>query len=128
LIISLKDLLTSVKNIYCLGYGVERAGSRDVVRVERVSYFYRDKKIYEFDHCLSYREEVAKDILYNELEFGYDKFLSSGFNTLDEFNTKHEYITPIKTNKAKLTVKSSLITSGYSIEDSSEAAIRSHGN
>jgi hypothetical protein len=118
LVISPKDLLTSVKNIYCLGYGVERAGSRDVVRVERVSYFYRDKKIYEFDHCLTYREEVAKEILYNELEFGYDKFLSSGFNTLDEFNTKHEYITPIKTNKAKLPVKSSLITSGYSIEDS----------
>jgi hypothetical protein len=60
---------------------------------------------------------VAKDLLYNEVEIGYNKFLSEGYNTLDEFNTYHQYLTAIRTNKLKLTEKSELITSGYTIED-----------
>jgi hypothetical protein len=64
-----------------------------------------------------WRKEVAKDMLYNEMEFGYEKFQDSGYNTLDEFNTKHEKVTPIKTNKLKFLAKSTLIASGYSIED-----------
>jgi hypothetical protein len=116
--ISLSDLLTSKKNIHCLGYSVERAGAFDHVRVERVNYFYQNREMLVIDHALEYREEVAKDMLYNELEFGYDRFQDSGYNTLDEFNTRHEHVTPVKTNKLKLSAKSSLIASGYSIEDS----------
>jgi hypothetical protein len=118
LIISLKDSLESAKDIYCLGYGIERTGAVDAVRVERVNYFYQNREMLVLDHALEYREEVAKDMLYNEIEVGYDKYLDSGFNTLDEFNTRHEYVTPIKTNKLKFTAKSALIASGYSIEDS----------
>jgi hypothetical protein len=117
LTIALKELLSSVKAIFCIGYGFEKKGNQEYVVVERVNYFYRNVEILTIDEVAAYREEAAKDLLYNEIEIGYNKFLEEGYNTLDEFNTRHEYVTPIKTNKLKLTAKSDLITSGYAIED-----------
>lgn len=116
--IALKDVLGSLKSIFCLGYSIERKTGKDVVRIERANYFYRNKQIIVIEECAEYREEVAKDMIYNTIDIGYEKYQDSGFNTLDEFNTKHEYLTPIKTNKLPLSIKSNLIASGYSIEDS----------
>jgi hypothetical protein len=116
--ISTKDLMESVKAIFCLGMGHEPIGTIDIIRVERVNYFYQNKQIIVIEECYDYFEEVAKDIIYNEFEFGYEKFQSDGFNTLDEFNTVRNDVGPIKTNKLKLSQKSKLITSGYSIEQS----------
>lgn len=105
---------------YCLGYGFEWSGNSEFLRIERVNRFYRPQKIIQIDETEkgTYFEEVAKELQYNELEFGFDKFKAEGANTLDEFNTRKEMLTPIKTNKVKLIVKSPLILSGYSIEDS----------
>ncbi len=118
--ISLRDALSSAKDIFCLGYGFEQVGNVEVVRVERPEYFYQNREIIVIEELVkdSYRKEVAKDLLYNEIDIGFDKFQDSGFNTLDEFNTRHEYVTPIKTNKLKLVAKSKLIASGYAIESS----------
>lgn len=117
LTISLKEILASAKSIYCIGFGFEKVGLKEVVRVERVGYFYQNKQILVIEECFDYREETAKELLYNEIEIGYDKYQDSGYNTNDEFNTKQERVGPIKTNKEKLTQKSTLITSGYKIED-----------
>lgn len=116
--LSAKDALNSAKAIWCLGLGFEKSGLREVIRVERVNYFYQNKEILVIEECYDYKEEVAKDLIYNEVEIGYMKYQAEGYNTLDEFNTKHELITPIKTNKLKLTQLSSMITSGYAIETS----------
>jgi hypothetical protein len=115
---SVKDLLTSSKAIWCLGMGFEKAGNMEVVRVERANYFFQNREILVIEECYDYRKEVAKDVLYNEVEMGYEKFQDSGYNTLDEFNTRAEWLTPIQTNKLKLVQKSKMITSGYAIEDS----------
>jgi hypothetical protein len=42
--IALKDLLESVRAIFCIGYGIEKKGSQQFVTVERVNYFYRNKR------------------------------------------------------------------------------------
>jgi hypothetical protein len=115
---SVKDLLTSAKAIWCLGMGFEASGSIEVVRVERANYFFQNREILVIEECYDYKKEVAKDVLYNEFEFGYEKYQDSGYNTLDEFNTKNEGLTPIQTNKLKLIQKSRLIASGYALEDS----------
>ena len=117
--ISLKELFGSAKAIHCLGYGFEKVGTQELVRMERVSYFYRDKEILVIsENIKEYKEEVAKELIYNQLEIGYDKYQDEGYNTLDEFNTRREYITPIQSHKQTLQQKSSLIASGYSIEES----------
>jgi hypothetical protein len=118
LLASVKDLLNSAKAIWCLGMGFEKAGALEVIRVERANYFFQNREILVIEECWDYKKEVAKDVLYNEFELGYEKYQDSGYNTLDEFNTKNEGLTPIQTNKLKLVQKSKLITSGYALEDS----------
>jgi hypothetical protein len=115
---SLKDLLSSAKAIWCLGMGFEKAGNLEAVRVERANYFFQNREILVIEECWGYYKETAKDVLYNEFEFGYEKYQDSGYNTLDEPNTRNEGLTPIETNKLKLVQKSKMIASGYSIEDS----------
>ncbi len=115
---SVKDLLTSAKAIWCLGMGFEKSGAFECIRVERANYFYQNREILIIENCWDYHIEASKDVLYNEFEFGYEKYQDSGYNTLDEFNTKNEGLTPIQTNKLKLVQKSKLIASGYALEDS----------
>jgi hypothetical protein len=123
LYIDFKTIIESLRAQYCIGINYATISGVPVVRMERVDYFYQDRQImaispdFGLEGIADYYEEVAKEIIYNEIEIGYDKFLDSGFNTLDEFNTKHEYLTPIQKNKAKLSQVSKFITSGYSIED-----------
>lgn len=119
LVISAKDLLESVRALFCLGYGFETVAGIDVMRIERVNYFYQNKEMMVIEECWDYvDDEVAKELLYNEFEVGYEIFQDEGNNTLDEFNTKSEGTTAIKTNKLKLVAKSKAITSGYSLESS----------
>jgi hypothetical protein len=114
--ISLKELKQLVKSLWCCGWNLEKIGGYEYLAVERVNYFYQNRKICQIDEVEEYYEEVARDLIYNEAEFGYDKFQEEGVNTLDEYNTKHEVLLPIKTHKNKLVVKSPAIASGYSIE------------
>lgn len=115
--LSLKTVLQSLKAHANIGFGIERTGGRDVLRIEPVDYFYRDRQIVIIEETESYEEESARELVYNEVEIGYNKYKADGFNTLDEFNTRHEYLTTIKSHKNKLIAKSDFIASGYSIED-----------
>jgi hypothetical protein len=113
---SIDLLYRSLKSIYCVGMGVEKNGHDDIIRIEPVDYFFQDVEILHVDDCFEYHEEVAQEFIYNEVEIGYSKFAKEEVNTLDEFNTRHEYLTPITTYKQKLRVISDMITSGYDIE------------
>lgn len=123
LVIDLKTIVESLNAGDCIGINYSSSKNTPIVRMERRDFFYQQKQIIaipeiEFVEGMAlYREEVAKEIIYNEIEIGYDKYASEGFNTLDEFNTKHEELTPIKKNAAKLVQQSHFITSGYSIEE-----------
>jgi len=116
LLISMNDCLKIVRSLFCCGYGFERIGGNEFLRIERVNQFYQNKKITQIDDVFEYSEEIAKDLIFNETEFGFEKYQSSGLNSLDEFNTRREDLMPIKTHKDKLIVKSPAIGSGYSIE------------
>lgn len=117
--IDLKTVLNSLNSIYCIGVNYLKDSSGSYVRIERRDYYYQDREIIAIEdvEAGSYREEVAIDIIYNEIEQGYNKYQDSGFNSLDEFNTKDDWLTPIKKNKKKLSLFADFITSGYSIED-----------
>jgi hypothetical protein len=118
--ISFKDFIEGLNAMYCVGKGYELNNQNNyVVRLERFDYFYQNVEIILFDQVSDYVEDIDTGIIYNELEFGYKKFtnnLPSSANTLDEFCTLHDYLTPIQSFKQKLSQQCSQITSGYAIE------------
>ena len=116
LVIDAKTLLSSAKALFCLGYGFENIAGTEVMRIERVDYFYRNQEILVIDDCTELHTDVAKELLFNEYQIGYEKYQEDGNNSLDEFNTYQQGTTPIKTNKQKLVQQSKLIGSGYALE------------
>lgn len=114
LVLSFKEALDSLKALFAIGVQYDDT----VVRMERIDFFYQNNPILYIPEIYDLTREVAKEYLYNEVETGYETYQTEGYNTLDEFNTKHEYATPIKTNKLKLSAISKFIASGYSIETS----------
>lgn len=114
--IDLKKLLSSLRAFHCIGVNYSSSNNWPVINIERADFFYQEKEIMSIAETEDYREEVAIEKLYNQIEIGYEKFQEDGYNTLDEYNTKQELLTPIKKNNKKLTLLSSLIGSGYAIE------------
>lgn len=119
LTIDFSTIINSLNAMYCIGINYATVNNVPIVRIERRDFFYQDKEIIQITTVVDkeYSEEVAKEIIYNDIEIGYDKFQEDGYNSLDEFNTKREWLTPIQKNKAKLEQLSKFITSGYRIED-----------
>lgn len=117
--IDLKTLLSSLNAQNCIGVVYTKdVNGQAIIRIERRDYFYQEKEIMAFDEVEdnSYSEAVATEIIYNELEFGYESFQTDGFNSLDEFTTKNTALTPIKKNLKKLSQVSKIIASGYALE------------
>lgn len=112
--VSLKTQLESLNAIYCIGVQYDD----EAVVIEPMEHFYQDRQIHFIEQVTDLSKEAAKELLYNEVDIGYDTFQEDGYNTLDEFNTRHEYATPIESNRVKLSQRSKFIASGYSIETS----------
>lgn len=117
---SLRDWMISFQAIDGVGFGYEvnSTNGKDIFRVEKYDYFYQDVEIMRIEGIdwNSYEEEPATDFIYNKIKIGYEKYASEGSQVLDEFNTEHEYQTPIKTFDNEFTQKSVFSTSGYAIE------------
>jgi hypothetical protein len=112
--IALKESLESLNAIWCIGVQYDT----NKVRIERADYFYQDRQILFIPEVYELNREPAEEYLPNEVEVGYETYQTDGYNTLDEFNTKQTYSTPIKNNKRKLPLLSKFIASGYSLETS----------
>lgn len=111
-----QEILKSVDGIFCLGMGYETISSTNKLRVEDRGYFYQDVEIMEISTIGDYKEEVANDKIHNSVQVGYTKYLDEGLRLLDEYNTEHQYTTPIKNGDNPLDLRSPLIASGYALE------------
>lgn len=114
--ISLGELMNSLKALHCIGMSYEFDGTNDVVKIERAVDFYKDVEILKIDNTQNYTETVAKDYIFNQVEVGYKKYLDEGSSGLEDFCTKHEYQTPIKSHSNKYIAVSDLVASGEVIE------------
>ncbi len=110
--ISLKELLSSLNALYCIGMGYEA----DKLRVEHRQYFYQDAEILFIPEVSDYEDYAASELAYNNIEIGYSKFPEDGLRLLDEYNTKHEYLSPVRRHDNQFSQLSPLIGSGYAIE------------
>jgi len=115
---TVKDMLSSMGAIDCIGMGYEwdADGEKEVIRVEPAEYFFQDVEIDSIDTVFDYREETAKDMIYNRLVFGYDKYKEEDEYSFDEIHAVHEYQTPIKSESNEYTQMSKYNASGYLIE------------
>lgn len=114
--LSPQEILVSLNAIFCLGMGYETISGQNKLRIEERGYFYQDHEIMYIPEIGNYTEEVAGDKIYPNILAGYTKYLDEGLRLLDEYNTEHKYTTPIKNSDQELDLRSSLITSGYALE------------
>lgn len=126
--ISFKNFLESLSSIYCLGMAYENnSDGQEIVRVERIEHFYRDAEILLIEDAADYEEESAQELVFSSIEIGYKKYPEEGEKMLDEFNTVHEYVTPIRSHDNKFSKLSDLIASGYAIENTRRELYSSEG-
>lgn len=120
---TLKDMLTSLNAIDCIGMGYEwdSVDQKEIIRIEPAEYFYRDVEVIELPSVYDYKQETAKDLIFNKITVGYDKYKEEDENSLDEIHANHEYQTPIKTESNEYPIKSKFNASGYLIETTRRA-------
>lgn len=115
--VSFKEVFDSVNAIDNIGCVVEEDPNRpgfELLRIEKVKYFYKDEIVLDLGE-VSVTKKVNSKAMYNIFKFGYDKWEAEQFNGLDEFLTAREY-------KLNLQVKTTyerickFIASGYAIE------------
>ena len=119
-IMSFKDLIESLNAIHGVGFGYEVSLlGDDVLRVEPYDYFYGEEEVFDLTNYIipsTYSEEIAGDLIPNEIVVGYNKFPTDNNYGLDEFNTSHTIQTPIKYHTNSFEKRSPFIASGYLIE------------
>ena len=114
--VSMSDLAEICK-IWNLGIGIKTDGfGTDYIIVEPMETFFSGDEITTLTNLYDYKEEHEKDLVFNEITIGYDKFATDDDNYLDDIHTEQSILLPIKTHKNKKEVKVSAIASGYLIE------------
>lgn len=115
---SLSELITSGDALFCIGMQYDEKSSGQYIKIMPAKDFYAGAEIIYITSCSDYKESADKEIVYNQVEIGYEKYIDDplAIGNLDEYNTRHEYQTPIKTEKNKWSKLSRLVGSGYAIE------------
>lgn len=116
---SFKEMLTSMHAIDCIGMGYEwdAENEQEIIRVEQQEYFFKDAEVFVIEEDISgYEVETAREMIYNAITVGYDKYKEEDENSYDEIHAYHEYQTPIKNEGEKYAMLSKYNASGYLIE------------
>lgn len=114
--VSMQDLFTGISAIHSLGWGIEDGGSDQVIRVERVEFFYDTTivlTITEIDHLIITEDEQS---YFTDIKIGYETWQPEDINALDEFNTEFAFTTQFQVLDNTLEGVSDFIAAGYTIE------------
>jgi len=115
-----KDFL---KPLLGAGYAIVDVGGSKKLILEHRDFFYQEDLVYTITTIEkdSYSIEKDLDLVYNAISSGYKTYPKSTDENkdgnLEEYNTLHEYSTPIKRHKDTLDLKVDLIASGYKINN-----------
>lgn len=113
---SFKALFDGLNAIFSLGMRMELEEGVERIRVEPKRYFYNTDVSITMRNVSEIKRSVSLNDIYNEAEFGYQKWETEFKNGIDEFNSKRNYLLPVIQAKRKLSQMSSLVTAGYVIE------------
>jgi hypothetical protein len=114
---SMNDFFNGLNPIDNLGMGIEKQDDSYYIRVEPKEFFYDlSNVIMQISNIPNLKKYEAPEYYYSNIYIGYGKWETEFTNGLDEFNSKREYYTGIKSVDNKLEAISDLVTSGYRIE------------
>ncbi len=115
--LSMNDYFKGLNAIDNLGMGIEKVGDDYFIVVDKKSYFYDvNTTILTLDNVPNIKRYELADRYYNRVLVGYESWESEFTNGLDEFNSKRQYDTGIKSINNELNIISELVASGYRIE------------
>jgi hypothetical protein len=116
--LSAKEWYNSLDKTYCMAMGIERDNEgNESVRFEPIEFFFRDILLMKLGVISDYKSGPASEYLFNELEFGFKKYPQDNqADSLQDFHTKIEFVTPLNKIKNKLSNVIDCIFSGYYIE------------
>lgn len=115
---SLSELVDSADAIFAVGMQYDENNDGQFVKVMPAEDFYAGGEILYVTSNSEYKETADKEMPYNQIEIGFEKYIDDpvAIGNLDEYNTRHEYQTPIRTEVNKWSKLSKLVMSGYAIE------------
>jgi hypothetical protein len=117
--VSPKDLFDGLNAIDNIGLTIEEDDERpgyNLVRIEDVSYFYRDEEVIKLDHISQGDKNTLEEKHYSKIEGGYEKWEVEEINGLDEIHSPREYRSSINTVDNTLNIRSKLVAGSYPIE------------
>lgn len=112
LFLSLKNLFNDLRAIDNIGMGLDG----DKLVVDSWRYFYQEEVLLSFDNIVTELKVLSKEI-YATLKIGYKKWGAESFSGVDSLHTEREYRTGVKAVETKLELLASVITDGYTIEE-----------
>jgi hypothetical protein len=115
---SIKNMYNTIDALYCAGMSIERNDEGDEwVRLEELPYFFRNILLFDFKVISKFKRRVATKFTYNALRFYFKKYPQDNQqDSIEDFHTSMEYVTPITKVKNDLSVQIDSILSGYYIE------------
>jgi len=114
---SMNDYFKGFNPIDNLGMGIEKSGDDYYIVVDKKEYFYDVNTVMlTLNNVPHIRRSEAPEYYYNRVKVGYDKWQIEYANGLDEFNSKREFDTGIKSVNNELDLISQLVASGYMLE------------
>jgi hypothetical protein len=123
---SLENALDACRMFFAMGQAFEKDGSDDVIRWERMDYFYQDSEILDLaDRTSNYVEVVNSGLSINKARIKYPRLSvreTEGSNTLDEPNTEADVTVPLLNSTKNVNFKSNFRAAGIDIETSRRLA------
>lgn len=115
--LSLNEFFRGLNPIYNLGMGIEKTGAHYHIVIEPKNYFYDSSIILlTISNVPDIKRSEAAAYYYSLINNGYEKWETEFLNGLDEFNSKRQFSTGVKSISNDLTLVSNLIAAGYRIE------------
>jgi hypothetical protein len=130
------EFVKSFEAIFGLGYSITNESGL-TVNVEQHDFFYQNKEIASFsdltDDYKSFVKGVAKDLIHNKIEVGYENYDKGNKATFitagkGDFLTRQEILTPIRRDESKATLISPFIASGHLIEEGKQLNYATYPN
>lgn len=120
---SFQEMIEALNCIHAVGFGLERDTIRTdhtdrfFVRVEPISYFYKDSLIaMTCDNVDTIETDASAGEAISVFKTGYSKWEAEEANGLDEFLSRREYRTTLNSLRKTLEKQCKYVASGYALE------------
>jgi len=115
--LTFKKLFNSLNAIDGLGYGWEKDGNKNVLRVENWKYFYKNNVVLKLENVKNIERTIFRDYICNQLVVGYKKFVGNEeIHAIDTFHSERTFVSKQNAVSGKLELLSEFIADPYAIE------------